>query len=423
VAFALEQGAGGPSVLDAAGGAGFFNLPGLEGLVSFAAVLDEPKALAELGAFLRRDGWEALQDSEPARWSRGRATLVALVDRGELYTFVADDGPVPLSSLTAVIQSEDLGLAGEPGLADELRALAGDGAWIFARAAEPTSAWRHVVARATPAKDALVVEGRVAAEAPLWTPSPGPRLTLLDSAPSGPIAVLAADVDPTRLVALTLGGPGGASRSKLEARLSQRGVNLDAALKALTGTLQAVAWLDTESFFRGVLESGGKPEPRLSVQLAAGTRDQAPLAAWLDAAFEGHGGGTTSDGARRYTTRAGGHAIELILSDGSLRVEAGAPPHDREAVNLPGVLKDRYPFAFAPGHASFFLDVTQVKRDLETPVRLEGVDPRRLIAAQALSVTFLDQLTTLERVMIDVGPDPKGAVVHAVIEARQRAKP
>ncbi len=413
VAFALEQGAGGASAIDPAGGAGLFAVNGLEGLVSFAAVLDEGRAISELGPYLRKEGWEALPDSSPPRWTRGPQALVALVDRGVLFVFVSDEGPVPLPSLKAVLTSPDLGLATEPGLLDELTALKGDGPWLFTRSAEPAGPWRHLVLRATPARDTLVLEGRVAAPAPLWTPSAGPRLTLLDHAPGGPIAVLAADVDPARLLMLSLGGPKSPSRAKLEAPLSQRGVNLEAALAALTGTLQAVAWLDAEAFFRGVLENGGRPEPRFSFQLEAGARAAAPLAVWLDSALEGQGG--------RYTLRAGGHAIDLILTDASLRVEAGAPPHDREPVDLPRFLTERYPFSFAPGHASLYLDVAQVRRDLETPVRLEGVDPRKVIAAQALSVTFLDQLTTLERVMIDVAPDPAGAVVHAVVEARTRS--
>jgi len=54
------------------------------------------------------------------------------------------------------------------------------------------------------------------------------------------------------------------------------------------------------------------------------------------------------------------------------------------------------------------------------PRLIPDADPRRVITAQALALTFLDQLTQVDQVVLDAVPSPHGAEVQAVVKLRPR---
>ena len=112
--------------------------------------------------------------------------------------------------------------------------------------------------------------------------------------------------------------------------------------------------------------------------------------------------------------------LEFALTDQALFAKAGSAIDGRDPADLSQALSARFEGAFGPGHASVFLDVGQLRRELLRPRLMTDVDPRRALPAQALAATLLDRLTQLESALVDLAPSPTGANIQAVLRLRPK---
>jgi hypothetical protein len=312
------------------------------------------------------------------------------------------------------------GLEADGPTAEALDGLAAGGLVVLVRST-PGASWSLLALAVKVFGDRAWVAGRAHAKGPLWKAPQVTARRLLTQVPAGPIAVASATLEPGALLSLAGLGRGTPRYQELARALAEDGVELEAALAGFQGAFDAAAYFDVPGFVRSTLAKNGRPSPELSVLLEAPAtanpaleRLVAVLAArGLEGAKRQVDGGVTRwQGAWR------GRPVDVALSEEALFVRAGAPVDDREPEDLAAALGQRFEGAFAPGHVSLYVDVGQLRRELMLPRLMDDVDPRRALVAQALAVTFLDQLTRLDAVLLDAAPDEQGAVLHAVVTLR-----
>lgn len=76
------------------------------------------------------------------------------------------------------------------------------------------------------------------------------------------------------------------------------------------------------------------------------------------------------------------------------------------------------PQSFAPGHVTFFVDLAQVQSDLRRPLELEGFEASELEPLQGDAARLIQELTRIDRAVVDVGPEQGGARVSGQITFR-----
>jgi hypothetical protein len=301
-----------------------------------------------------------------------------------------------------------------------LDGLAAGGLVVLVRST-PGASWSLLALAVKVFGDRAWVAGRAHAKGPLWT---APKVTarrLLTQAPAGPIAVASATLEPGALLSLAGLGRGTPRYQELARGLAEDGVELEAALAGVQGAFDAAAYFDVPGFVRSTLAKDGRPSPELSVLLEAPVT-ASPALERLVAVLAARGleGATRQvDGVvTQWRGAWRGRPVDVALSEEALFARAGAPVDDREPEDLSAALGQRFEGAFAPGHVSLYVDVGQLRRELMLPRLMDDVDPRRALVAQALAVTFLDQLTRLDSLLLDAAPDEQGAVLHAVVTLR-----
>ena len=51
---------------------------------------------------------------------------------------------------------------------------------------------------------------------------------------------------------------------------------------------------------------------------------------------------------------------------------------------------------------------------------MPGLDARKVVATQALTSTFISQVTNLEQVLLDLSPTPQGASLYLEVKLSKR---
>lgn len=421
--FALEYGAGTAAGLEPLEGAGAALLDG-DVFVSFVGVKQDAAALETLQGWLVGRGFTAAPDPDGLSLMHGGEAWLAFVDRGTLFMLRADGTVGARDGRRLVTSAADRGLAADGASAALLDALPAGGVVAFARreAVGSTLPWNQLAVALQLTQGHATVDGFVTAAAPLWTAAPVPSKRLLTLAPEGPVAVLSASM-PSRQLAELLFGPRGSRRWKrFERDVGELGAAADVVLEAVGPTLEAALYLDVRRFVRSVVEREGRPEPKGSVVAQLSHSNQAIVEhlvtealADLRAPVER----ASADGVAVFRSSVEREPLEIAVGESAAFLKAGTPL-SRPAVDLTTApaLSD----LFGPGHVSARLDVRQLLAELETPFTLDGVDPRKLLVAQALAVALVEKLLKFDALVLDAAPHPLGARVRVDVTLGSRGK-
>lgn len=416
LAFALDSAADAAAGLEPLEGAG---VAGLEGgvFLSFVGARTEGAALETLVSWLGQRGFVAQRTAQGVELAQGGERWLAFVDRGTLLLARADGERALDDARRIIAEAPDLGLAAEPGTSAALDALPAGGVVAFARreALGSSLPWKTAVLALQVTQGHATLDGLVSAGGPLWTAPPLPEKRLLEVAPQGPVALLSASIPARRLAELVFGPRGSRRWKRFERDVGELGAAADVALEAVGPLAEAAVYLDVRRFVRSVVEHEGRPEPKgsLVVQLShsnqaivehlvteALARQRAPVQRAAEA------------GVAVFRSSVDGEPLELAVGSSALFVKAGTPL-TRTAADL--TRGASLPGAFGAGHVSFRLDVKQLRAELETPFTLDGIDPRRLLVAQALSVALVERLLRFDALEVDLAPHALGATLKVDI--------
>jgi len=198
---------------------------------------------------------------------------------------------------------------------------------------------------------------------------------------------------------------------------------LRAGLAVLSRRLDLTLSFDVEEFLAATIRAGGRPSPRVTLLGETLVPDRIAVGAVLDRALSRRrvpSARVVEKGVTVWRTRLEQQALELALDPDTLFLRWGRPLAGVDSVDLVGQLSRRAEGACGPGHVTAFVDVGQLGRDLLEPRMVPGVDPRKVITTQALSSTFLTQLTALDQVFVDLAPAPNGATVIVEVKLSKR---
>ncbi len=423
LAFALEYGGAPAAALDPLEGAGVALLEG-ELFLSFVGVKQDAAALETLRGWLVGRGFSATSTASGVEFSNGGEVWLGFTDRGTLFLVRADGQRSVDDAARHVATAADRGLSADGASAALLDALPAGGVVGFARreAVGSTLPWNQLAVALRLERGHATLDGFVTAPAPLWTTPPLPSKRLLTVAPQGPVAVLSASVPARQLAELSFGPRGSRRWKRFDRDVSELGAAADVVLESVGPLAEAALYLDVRRFIRGVVEREGKPDPKgsLVAQLAHSnqavvehlvTEALADLRAPVDRA--------ASQGVAVFRTTVEKEPLEIAVAESAAFLKAGSPLA-RAEVDL--TQDPALPDLFGAGHLSLRLDVQQLLFELQTPFTLDGVDPRKLLVAQALAVALVEKLLKFDALVLDAVPDPLGARVRADVTLGSRAK-
>jgi hypothetical protein len=405
--FVLEPGAAGGAAIDRAEGAGAFVLRDVGALVTFFGAHDEAGAAKAFREFLVDHGWREADGRFVSQDVRARL----FTDRGTVF-FVTGEADAEVDRAAALVREAPAqGLSSDPAAAAALAELASGGVAVLVRASAPArarrvepQAWSMAVgALRFGTQDARLV-AKLLAGRPLWKTPPSSRpARLLAHTPEGPIAALALDVPVLEVLDAFGLGP---------RRDEEDGDEVRAGLAVLSRRLDLSLYSDVDEFLAATIRGRGKPAPRVTLLAEAAVPDRVAVQGALerllarrpepvDLASEG---GTTI-----WRTLVAPQPLELALDRDTLYARWGRTIDGAAPVDLVAQLARRSEGACGPGHVTAFVDVGQLGRDLLEPRRVPGLDPRAVVTTQALTSTFVTQLTSVDQVFLDVAPTPTGA--------------
>lgn len=422
VAWALESTAGASRVVDPREGLAVFAWPDeADTSVTAIGVVEPAEALEVAARWLLEHGWSDAGGAPGfRRFERETTSLDVFVDRGALFGVRSPLVARRPGAQARVAAAEARGLEADGPIAEALDALPSGGLAVFVRGPGAES-WRFATGAIRVRAGEARLEGRLHGQGPLWAVPPSEGEHLLARAPQGPVVVAAASLKASQLAGLLLGAPGTPRRKALDESLRTPGEQVDRGLAGFAGLFEAALYFDVGAFVRSTLAAGGRPTPEGTLLFEAAVSDPAPLEGLVEAWAAGAGvslARVRDQALRVWRGAVGGRQAELALTRTALYGRLGASPSEREAEDLLASLSRRYEGAFTAGHVSLLVDVGQLRRELLQPRRYEDVDPRRALTAQALAVTFLDRLTTLDVALVDAAPSPTGASVQVVLQLR-----
>lgn len=422
LAFLLEPGEG-ARALDRAEGAGLYVPAGASALVSFFGVTDEALALRAFRAFLEERGWQRDRDARAGALVAGPTRAELFADRGVVYFVTSTNEAQVAWAADAVRDAPGRGLESEPAAAHALAELASGGVALFVRAAAFARAGRNVrpgrwsffVGALRFAGDEGRLVARLLADRPLWsTPPPSRPERLLAHAPEGLIAAFAMDVPlPEVLDALGLSPLDGGDDDE----------EVRAGLEVLSRRFELAVSFDLRAFLEATLRGGGRPAPRVTLLGEAAVPDRAAVSRVLERALARARAPVEVAREKAFTvwrSEVEGHPLELALGPDTLFLRLGRPLSGVAPVDLVAALARRVEGACGPGHLTALVDLGALKRQLLDPVLIPGVDPRRQLAAQALTATFVSQLTAIDEVLVDLAPSPTGATLQVELRLSKR---
>jgi len=113
--------------------------------------------------------------------------------------------------------------------------------------------------------------------------------------------------------------------------------------------------------------------------------------------------------------------LSAALTANLLSVRLGDLPAGRSDVNVSKLISQRLPGAFAPGHSSAFVDLVELRKELEVPRVLSGIDPQRVVMAQGFSSAFLNRIA-VDFAAVDFEPKGQGGTLKGMVTLHPRNK-
>lgn len=431
-ALAVELSSGDGSVVDPLEGVGVLMLPGFDGQIALLGVVDGDKAMAALAQKLIAGGAEEdpKTDDGLRLFVAGWGNAVAFVDRGYLYLVLPDPeaGAHEVLKIAERIRaSPTLGLTAYAPFTEASTALAEGSLCVWAREA-------RMVPRGS--KPALIqsmmgnlhLGSRSATfEAKVRTARPVPRnpnaAQMFARAAEGPVAALKVSLPPAELSDVLLSPPGTGGKPNILRRLEATGVDTTAAVEAFTGEIGALAWFDAEGFLRNVV-SGGKPEWRGVLHLIAGIHARDPIAPMLSVLLGDavHAPYADDRDALLWQRKLSASTVTVALTPKALMIRSGDGSGPRTNADLAQELTERFKGAFGPGHTSFMVDVARLRKELEQPRMIPGLDATKVVMAQGLSAAFLEGLP-IETLVVDFEPDGMGGRLWGMVTLKEKDRP
>ncbi|MFT3709511.1 MAG: PKD domain-containing protein [Archangium sp.] len=394
-AWAVEQ-EGGVGI-DPTEGAAVFGWFDSQASIGVIGVDDEAKAKSSFREWLAVHDWSFVSDVQGlTRFEREDRALDVFADRGALYAVESLLTERETSAQSRIAAAPALGLDFDPSLGAALDALP-SGSVITLRRLDKSL----LAAVVRFGKDRVTWEGRLIRARPAWTAiDAGTAPSFLAAAPNGPIAV-----------ASTSAALGDVASLFVEpAELPE----LIPGLAALNGRAELAFYFDVEGFVRATLAGNGLPEPRGLLLIEAGVDDPArvrPLVEALSRRWElplQYQDGTWSAQVR-------GIPLTIRLSSSRFNVRGGADSTERTSTDL----RAAFPAdALGPGHVAVRLDLARLREELLLPRRLQGIDPRRALVAQAAAVTVLDRITRADTATLLMHPTADGASFELTVTLR-----
>jgi hypothetical protein len=429
-AFALDPGSKGAGTLDRLEGAGLYLPRGLDAAVSFLGVVDGPGAERLFTQWLIDHEYRP-DPERPGRLSIDGDLAEVFVDRGTLFMVTGSDWAVLSQASQRVREAPASGLEHDATFAAGISSLASGGVAVLATPAlssrartasrGPPPRWSVGLAALRFSKNEARLAGKLLADGPLWTTPPASRpARLLAHAPDGPIGLLAADV-PLAQVLSTFGVP-------LDEAGDEEGL-FRAGLSVVSRRIDVALYFDVEAFLVATLAAKGRPTPRVTLLAEAAVPDRADVSrvvGQLLARRREPFDTATEKGTSLWRTRVlDTEPLELALDADTLYARLGRALAGHTPTDFVSTLGKRSEGACGPGHLTAFVDVGQLGRELLEPRMVPGLDPRRVVMTQALTSTFLSQLTAVDTVFLDAAPAPDGATVllEVTLSPRQNEGP
>ncbi len=414
-----------PSVLgrlvDPLEGIGVFTLPGIDATVVLLGVTDEQAALDEL---LGRTRTIDLGDGARALETKDGAPAIVFADRGYLFAVLPQSPEAGVQAVRRVRAADARGVETGPAF-HALGAAAGRlvvlGAPKNTTELPIDALWAVLTLDGRKAQ----LDGRLVSKDPLWqSQGQGPTAGLFARAWEGPIAAMSVKL-PVALVRRVLleGSP---QREASRVRLLSHGIDIERMAKALTGDVGGLLWFDAEAFLRNLIEGTERLEPRGAALVEIGVSDGA---AWesavsqiLEAFMPIRPRMQQQNGSTVWSTRIAGQDARLSVGGKLMRAELGSGLAGRTLVDLSGQLSQRFGGAFGKGHASLLLDVGRLKAELETPRMIEGLDAMKVVTVQGFASAFLDRMSPIDYVLLDLAPLPDGAQLSGRVVLREKER-
>ncbi|MBS1149493.1 MAG: putative lipoprotein [Myxococcaceae bacterium] len=430
-ALAVELSMGDGSVVDPQEGVGLMMLPGFPGQIALLGVVDADRAVQALAQKLAQAGAEEDPKTDDgirlfvAPWG----SAAAFVDRGYLYLVLPEpevDAHQVLKAVGRVRSSGLLGLQAYPPFAESYAALGNANLCLYARdnrqvpkGARPPLL-QSVVAGVRVGTVSATLEGTVRTSRPLErTAGAG---SMFARAAEGPVAALKLSLPPEELADLALGQANNGSRGSLLRKLEVAGIDTTASINAFTGEVGVLAWFDAEGFLKNLVGGTGKPDWRGVVHLIAGLTTREPVAPLLTRLLGEAVRAPYADDrdALLWQWRLASATATIALTPRALMIRSGDGSGPRANADLSRELGERFKGAFGPGHSSLLVDLGRLKRELDTPRVIPGLDPSKVVTSQGFSSAFLDHLTPIDHVVLDFEPRGNGGRLWGMIRLKER---
>jgi len=429
-ALAVELSLGDGTVVDPQEGVGVMQLPGFGGQVALLGVVDADRAMQALAQKLVAAGAEEDPKTDDGlRIFAGTwGTAVAFADRGYLYLVL----PEPEASANEVLKVVQrirsigaLGLQAYPPFAESYATLANGNLCLFAHETRVPLPGRRaplvqsVVAGLRVGARSATIEGTLRTARPLARELVPPAMFARGA--ESPVAALKLSVPSDELADFLLSPGSNGQKPALLKRLTLVGVDTNAALESFTGELGALAWFDAEGFLRNLISGTGTPSWRGVVHVIAGIREREDVAPLLSALLGSAVRAPFADDrdALLWQRKVSEATATIALTPKSLMVRSGDTSGPRTNVDLGKDFGERFQGAFGPGHSSLMIDVGQLKRELDLPRIIKGLDPTKVVTVQGLSSAFLDQVP-IDTLVLDFVPEGNGGKIWGMVTLRER---
>lgn len=406
--------------LDLSGGLALFRPDGFSVAIGVAPVTNGQAALAAVEASFARNGIHAAEKlaNGMQRYRLADGLDVLAYVKGAFIYLVMPDTDAKLSSDDILRAASVALLSKEPALSksavyERLRArVARKGVQLFAAAPlGRDSAVDAALLAATFDEKGTYVDGFVATSSEVLHATSGSPPALLAHAPAGPSFILSAKVLSNELSKWV-----GGDELSIGDRMSALGLAPSMLAAALTGDGQVAFYADPELLVLDALSEKFSMGPLGTVLLEAKVADpklaEGIGGAWLKARGAAFKRTSDKDGVR-LRALINDQPVELRVRKTDLKLEAGPRLRGRKSVDVVAPHKALLPpGAFGPGHVSAVLDLAQVRRDLELN---SGSGDEEWDAYSRLFARMLEQLTSVERVAVDLGPEVGGARISGTL--------
>jgi PKD domain-containing protein len=418
---ALQSAGAGEGAVDPDEGFAFFTLPGVSGVLGAVGVTDPEAALSTLGQSLEEQGAGLSQSAEGyvrVQWP-GRPDAAAFADRGYLYVALPERGaPAQVEeqlrrAVNAVSADGGRGAERWPLIA-ESRGAVPEGPCAVAVPGRAGAMPRGFYGTLRLEGRELLVDGVFRADQPLWR-APASAPALLGTAPEGPVIALSVSAPAEAVAALLLGPRGTPERARSAEALKEEGWDVEGVVDGVGDDAAVLGYFDAPAFLANLIRGNREPEPRGALWADARLRRMEPALRAVREALEAKGVEYVQrPGSEVLRFRAMEQPAEVTVGPERLQLRAGAVAPWRRQTALREALAARAGSgSFGPGHVSLLVDLGRLEDELRAPAPVPGVAEGRVEDVQRFATRFIDQLTGVRELAVDLAPDPLGARLHA----------